>query len=105
METFLTGSIFAVATNLILLTSTKVISFFVLAIDVFTGMPARFVGGLLNKPPSPSIFSTVLKVYGNVVGSARQAFEAFDSFVGKYLGFLTVLYIGFKFIHYKFEFF
>ena len=45
VETFLTGTIFAVATNFILIGSTKIITVIATYADVFIGLPARLLGG------------------------------------------------------------
>jgi hypothetical protein len=103
VETFLTGSIFAIATNIILLTSTKVISALVLAVDVLTGMPARFIGSVLKRfPKSFEVVSIILQIYGSTLGYLRSALEKVDNFIGRYMFVSTVLYIAFKYAHYKY---
>ena len=114
VETFLTGSIFAVATNIILLTSTKIVALFFSALDIFTGMPTRFVGSIMARftksdkgdkslDLSPvSIVSSLLRLYGGLVGSLQSGMQTADQFVGKYLTFATLAYIAFKYFHYKF---
>jgi len=44
VETFLAGTIFAVASNFILIGSTKIITVLVTYADVFVGLPLRLVG-------------------------------------------------------------
>ena len=39
--------------------------------------------------------------FGKVAGGARQAIEAVDLFVGRYLLLTTVAYVGIKFVHFK----
>jgi len=46
VETFLAGVVFAVATNFILLGSTKIISVLAIYADIFFGFPFRVVGGV-----------------------------------------------------------
>lgn len=105
VETFLTGTIFAIASNFILLGSTKILSILFLYFDVITGMPARFLGDTLKKVnPTQSVLSAVgsaMKVYGDVVGTLKNILERTDSFVGRYLVVITTIYITFKFMHFK----
>eukprot|EP00613_Pedinella_sp_CCMP2098_P077862 CAMPEP_0171939774 /NCGR_PEP_ID=MMETSP0993-20121228/36595_1 /TAXON_ID=483369 /ORGANISM="non described non described, Strain CCMP2098" /LENGTH=430 /DNA_ID=CAMNT_0012581687 /DNA_START=16 /DNA_END=1308 /DNA_ORIENTATION=- len=49
VETFLAGTVFAVATNFILLGSTKIVAVLVAYTDVLFGLPARLVGSALFK--------------------------------------------------------
>lgn len=46
VETFLAGTVFAVATNFILLGSTKIITVLATYADIFLGFPFRVVGGI-----------------------------------------------------------
>ena len=46
VETFLAGTVFAVATNFILLGSTKIVAVLVAYTDLVLGLPARLIGGL-----------------------------------------------------------
>eukprot|EP01041_Mallomonas_annulata_P001945 gene1945-3772_t len=105
LETFLAGTIFAVACNVILLGSTKIISIIFIYADVLTGMPTRFIGNVLKKllPNSSTGDSvgTLLKLYGDIMGGVRGALESIDTFVGRYLVLLTTLYVAFKFAHFK----
>jgi len=104
VETFLAGTIFAIASNFILLGSTKIFSIILIYADAITGMPTRFVGGLLKKLPNNSVGETtgkVLKFYGDILGGLRGALEAGDTFVGRYLVIATTIYIAFKFAHFK----
>ena len=50
VETFLAGTVFAVATNFILLGSTKIVSVLVAYVDVFVGLPARLLGRSVGRP-------------------------------------------------------
>lgn len=106
VETFLAGTIFAVASNFILLGSTKILSVLFIYLDALTGMPARFVGGTIKKASpkdSPgSAFGFGLKTYGDILGKVRSLLEAGDTFVGRYLVVATTIYIAFKFAHFKF---
>ena len=45
VETFLAGTIFAIASNFILIGSTKIITVIFTYADVFFGLPLRIVGG------------------------------------------------------------
>lgn len=125
VETLLTGSIFAIATNIILLTGTKIISFILIWIDLFTGLPARFFSGIIQKFTGTSsddknkdnkmvsntannkingfqIFSLILEVYGKSVGALKQGVDILDNFINKYLFLTTALYIGIKVLNFKF---
>jgi hypothetical protein len=105
VETFIAGTSFAVATNFVLLGSTKIVSVLAIYLDAMTGMPARFLGHNLKrlfKDFKPlEVLSTILTVYGSVLKTLRQFFEGFDTFVGRYMVVLTTAYIGFKFAHFK----
>lgn len=105
IETFLAGTIFALASNFILLGSTKIISVLFIYFDALTGFPARLLGGAFKKMSkegslTQSIASAV-KLYGDILGGTRQFSESADTFVGRYLVILTTLYIAFKFLHFK----
>ena len=106
VETFIAGTIFAVASNFILLGSTKIIAVLLIYADTLTGMPTRFIGDGFKKFSKPKsggeLFGTLLKIYGNVLGTTRSAVEKTDTFVGRYLVLITSAYIAFKFAHYKF---
>ena len=82
-------------------------------IDLFTGLPARFFGNTIKKFTGDKdgkiknygfveIFSIVLQIYGSVIGSLKNSIDALDNFINKYLFLTTVLYIGFKFLNFKF---
>ncbi len=108
VETFLAGTIFAVASNFILLGSTKIISVLFIYLDALTGLPARWIGkGLKStqiaamKNRGLDLAATLLKGYGDVLGAVRSLIEKIDTFVGRYLVIATTLYIAFKFIHFK----
>ena len=104
VETFLAGTIFAIASNFILLGSTKILSILFIYADALTGMPTRFIGGALKKLPAKSAgerIGTVVKFYGDILGGARGLLESGDTFVGRYLVVATTIYIAFKFAHFK----
>jgi len=147
VETFLAGTVFAIATNFILLGSTKIITVLATYADIFFGFPFRIVGGVgwrgledkalaimkesappekprpwyMGKKPRPEVpldeiidaskgtaagkaklgvFGALLAV-GQTSNFFRQAVEAIDVFVGRYLLITTVTYVGIKFIHFK----
>jgi hypothetical protein len=105
LETFIAGSIFAVAMNVILLGSTKIISVMVVFIDALTALPLRFLGKQLksklsNKSPGYKM-GIVMKAYGDIIGAIRQFLEVVDTFVGRYLVVATTIYVAFKFTNYK----
>lgn len=106
LETLVAGTIFAVASNFILLGSTKIVSVLVIYIDALTALPLRLLGGTLrDKLPAKSAghsIGSALKAYGDVIGGLRTFLEAADTFVGRYLVIATTIYIGFKFAHYRF---
>jgi hypothetical protein len=104
VETFLAGTIFAIASNFILLGSTKILSILFIYADAITGMPTRFLGGVLKKLPAKSAgerVGVVVKFYGDVLGGIRGFLETGDTFVGRYLVVATTIYIAFKFAHFK----
>jgi hypothetical protein len=105
IESFLAGTIFALASNFILLGSTKIISVLIIYVDALTGLPARLLGSGLKKiSKENSVTSTIgsiLKGYGDVMSGSRKFSEAADTFVGRYLVILTSFYIVFKFLHFK----
>lgn len=104
VESVLAGTIFAVASNFILLGSTKILSVLFIYADALTGMPTRFLGGQAKKNlKSPgSTVGSVFKAYGDALGAVRGFLEAADTFVGRYLVIATTVYIAFKIAHYKF---
>ena len=104
VETFLAGTIFAIASNFILLGSTKILSILFIYADAITGMPTRFIGGAMKKLPANSAgerVGTLIKFYGDILGGARGLLESGDTFVGRYLVVATTIYIAFKFAHFK----
>ena len=106
VETFLAGTIFALASNFILLSSTKILSIVFIYFDALTGFPSRLVGGIgkkvAPKGSAGSAISSGIRLYGDTLGSLRQFLESTDTFVGRYLVILTSIYIAFKFVHFKF---
>ena len=61
------------------------------------------IHSLINVLPLgvPATFGTVLKASGEVLGGVRNALEAGDTFVGRYLVICTTVYVTFKLAHYK----
>jgi hypothetical protein len=104
VETFLAGTIFAIASNFILLGSTKILSVLLIYADVVTGMPTRFIGSTLKKTNTnniPEKMGGVLSLYGDLIGAVKSFVENADTFVGRYLVIFTTFYITFKFFHFK----
>lgn len=106
VETFLAGTIFAIASNFILLSSTKIVAVLFVYADTLTGMPSRAIGNGIKKVSQKAsggdVFGSVLKAYGDVLGLTRSVIENVDVFVGRYLVLVTSFYIAFKFAHFKF---
>ena len=105
VETFVAGTIFAVASNFILLGSTKILTVLFVYFDALTGFPARNIGKLIKraspeKSPGQGV-GGVLQGYGEVSGFVRRFLEGADTFVGRYLVIATTAYIAFKFAHFK----
>ena len=105
VETFVAGTIFAAASNFILLGSTKILTVLFVYFDALTGFPARNIGRLIEKAsPVSSAGKNVgkgLLTIGEIVGFIRKFLEAADTFVGRYLVIATTAYIAFKFAHFK----
>lgn len=103
VETFLAGTIFAIASNFILLGSTKIISVLLIYFDAITGLPARILGGGLKRASSKEVgnIGTLFQLYGDLVGNTRKVVESIDTFVGRYLVIATTGYIAFKLLHYR----
>lgn len=110
VETFLAGTIFALATNFILVGSTKIIQVIVTYFDFFLGMPVRFLSSKgvetleakddsQNQPAIVALSS--VKVLGDVIGIVRQVVDFVDVFVSRYLALTTAAYITFKFLHFR----
>ena len=112
VETFLAGTIFAVASNFILLGSTKILSVLFIYLDTLTGMPTRFIGKTLSGGGGKkdnngdngggNLLGTTLRTYGEILGNTRSFLESADTFIGRYLVIITTVYIAFKVFHYKF---
>lgn len=105
VETFVAGTIFAIATNFILLGSTKILTVLFVYFDALTGFPARNIGRLIkkaspDKSPGQGV-GGVLQGYGEISGFVRKFLEGADTFVGRYLVIATTAYIAFKFAHFK----
>jgi hypothetical protein len=105
VETFVAGTIFAAASNFILLGSTKILTVLFVYFDALTGFPARTLGKLLGKAAPKNSASknvgTGLTAIGEIIGFVRKFLEAADTFVGRYLVIATTAYIAFKFAHFK----
>lgn len=102
VESFLAGTIFAIASNFILLGSTKILSTLFIYFDALTGFPARLIGGISKRAFPDSVVGKGAKLYGDLSGGIRQFLESTDTFVGRYLVVVTSAYIAFKFAHFKF---
>lgn len=106
IETVLAGTIFAIASNFILLGSTKIITVLFVYSDALTGLPARWIGKLVKKV-SPStnkggqMLGNIITFYGELSKTLRQFIENTDTFVGRYLVVFTSVYIIFKIAHFK----
>ena len=72
VETFLAGTIFAIASNFILLGSTKILTVLFIYADTLTGMPTRAIGGGIKKiskdKSATNVVGNVLKAYGEIIG-------------------------------------
>lgn len=112
LETFIAGTVFAVATNLVLIGSTKIITIVVSYADFFLGFPIRLVFGFTadrlkgagaeKNVLAPLYYgTTALKSVGQVSLGVRKFVEGADVFVGRYLLLTTVGYVGLKFLKFK----
>lgn len=111
VETFLAGTIFAVAVNIIFIGSSKIISVLVIFLDLLLGLPARLLsklpvgaGSSSSKEEPKSIAVTTLAaigVFGQILEVIRKVAEFADVFVARYLALITVVYIVFKFLHFR----
>ena len=106
LETFVAGTFFALATNFILLGSSKIFNIILVYIDALTGFPARNLGKLkntktFNKIPLNYVWM-LCSGYGQLIGIIKNITKGYDKFVGDYLVIITSIYITFKFIHYRF---
>ncbi|KAJ1480848.1 hypothetical protein T484DRAFT_1809517 [Baffinella frigidus] len=113
LETFIAGVVFAVASNLVLIGSTKIITILISYIDIFFGFPLRFVFGFINdrvrgagldkSVPGKGVVLVTggIKFVGQTSGFIRQCVEAVDVFVGRYLLLTTVGYVGLKLLKFK----
>ena len=107
-ESFVAGTVFAIASNFILLGSSKIFAVLLIYVDVLFGVPIRIIGFLLDKVSkigSTNIVTGLAKLFegtGKVISFTRQTIEKFDTFVGRYLVLSTTMYILFKFAHFKF---
>jgi len=110
LETFVAGVVFAVASNLVLIGSTKIITIVVSYVDFFFGLPLRLIFGFTNdrlkdtKNPVGKVVevgSGVGKFVGEVSGVTRRVVEGADIFVGRYLLLTTVGYVILKFLKFK----
>lgn len=126
VETFLAGSIFALATNFILIGSTKIVAVIVTYFDFFLGMPTRFLAnqlwqrtvatdedandadlikGALSALTSPASIGllalAIVRLFAESLKLTRQLVEFADLFVGRYLALATAAYITVKFLHFR----
>ena len=103
IETFLAGSIFAVAVNVIFIGSSKIISVIVIFVDFIIGLPFRLLGKIpVGDEQSPAKAAvTVVGLVGKGLEVSRNVAEFADLFVARYLALFTVLYIAIKFIHFR----
>uniref|UniRef100_A0A7S1HAY3 Uncharacterized protein n=1 Tax=Hemiselmis andersenii TaxID=464988 RepID=A0A7S1HAY3_HEMAN len=113
VETFVAGVVFAVATNLVLIGSTKIVTIFVSYADFFVGLPLRFVFGFtedrikqfgFDKNPlggALAVTAKAGKLVGQASGGTRALVETADVFVGRYLLLTTVGYVILKFLKFK----
>lgn len=103
VETFVAGTIFAVASNFILLGSTKVFAVLMIYMDALFGFPTRLLGSLIKKVTGEEqVAGKIFSVFGDIIGKVRRGVEIIDTFVGRYLVFATTVYVAFKFLHFKF---
>ena len=72
VETFLAGTIFAIASNFILLGSTKILTVLFIYADTLTGMPTRAIGNGIKKvsqdKSATNAVGNVVKTYGEIIG-------------------------------------
>jgi len=117
VETFLAGTIFAVALNVVFVGSSKILSVVVTFVDFFVGLPARLLAAipvprdadgkvdakLLGGPASTAVSATLaaLGVFGQSLEVIRKVAEFADVFVARYLALITVVYITIKFLHFR----
>ncbi len=112
LETFVAGTVFAVATNLVLIGSTKIITIVVSYADIFLGLPLRLVFGFTSdrlkgagaeKNALAPLYATTsaLNLVGRSFEFVRKLVEGADIFVGRYLLLTTVGYVGLKFLKFK----
>lgn len=112
LETFVAGTVFAVATNLVLIGSTKIITIVVSYGDFFVGLPLRLVFGFTsdrlkragaekNALAPVYVATSGLNFVGQGFGALRKVVEGADIFVGRYLLLSTVGYVGLKFLKFK----
>lgn len=104
IETFLAGSIFAVAINVIFIGSSKIISVLAGLLDLVLGLPARLLGKIPTPEGTNQVFVTTLAavaILGSSVEVVRKVAEFADIFVARYLSLLTVAYLVIKFLHFR----
>lgn len=106
VETFIAGTIFAIASNFVLLGSTKIVTVLIIYMDALTGFPARIFGkGIKRFSKKDAVVNqsigNLFRFYGELLGTVRKVTEGVDTFVGRYLVIATSLYIIFKFLHFK----
>ena len=105
LETFVAGVVFAVASNVVLIGSTKIISIAIFYSDFFIGLPIRLTFGFLNdrlvksgagkNPVGVALIAGtgVVRLVGQTTEVARKFIEFWDVFVGRYLLLTTFGYV------------
>ena len=105
LETFVAGVVFAVASNVVLIGSTKIISIAIFYSDFFIGLPIRLTFGFINdrlvksgagKNPAGVVLiagTGAIRLIGQTTEVARKFIEFWDVFVGRYLLLTTFGYV------------
>uniref|UniRef100_A0A0G4HB12 TRP C-terminal domain-containing protein n=1 Tax=Chromera velia CCMP2878 TaxID=1169474 RepID=A0A0G4HB12_9ALVE len=108
-ETFLAGTVFSLASNFVLIGSTKALAVLATYLDFFVGVPLRLVGGGFSKLGKGNggvrlfLFSVgaLMNGVGKVSEIFRRVIESLDLFAGRYLLILTTVYVIVKFLHFR----
>jgi hypothetical protein len=105
LETFVAGVVFAVASNVVLIGSTKIISIVIFYSDFFIGLPIRLTFGFINdrlvksgagNNPAGVVLiagTGAVRLIGQTTEVARKFIEFWDVFVGRYLLLTTFGYV------------
>ncbi|KAJ8602588.1 hypothetical protein CTAYLR_008777 [Chrysophaeum taylorii] len=102
VETFLAGTIFAVALNVIFIGSSKIISVLVIFLDFFLGLPARLVAKIPSGNNEVVVAGlAAIGFFGDAMEVVRKVAEFADLFVARYLALITVVYVVAKFLHFR----